>query len=430
MVALDPCSYPGSIALRRLLGMLGVSTLSLTYLASELTKSFVFRERFRGFALGKWMNEAVTLLREKLSVLRSSVRNVCDVEALTLGSEFSGYIFPEIYEPELGAVASFVVMDFEREAIYAICRPIQAPSIQDVYGDLVEVLVVDPREVVEIGAQRFRSEVDALSKVLDGVKRVGYAGRVPIDKLLGFEWIGVDSVVRTVRMRKVESEIKRIQRAIEIAERSLKELISDISPGVSELELSRKLVDYLIRFGADGEAFPTIVAIGRSSREPHHIPLRSVKFEGKQPILIDFGARYMGYRSDITRMIVPKSVDGDYSKVLDVCNAVLDAIKESIAVLRGGVSASEVFEVACKVLSARGGYDKVFIHGLGHGIGVDVHEEPYLSSRWSGRVVEGAVVTIEPGAYLSTFGVRIEEDVLVQSGGSLKLSRLDPVIEL
>jgi len=374
-------------------------------------------------------SDFMTLLKEKASALYEAVTHVVDASALVLGSEYSGYIFPEVYDPSMGAVANAVVIDFESDAIYAICNPLQAPAVQDNYPN-VKVLVIDPLERVDIGLPTFKSDVDALMNAVGSHRIVAYAGKVPQPRGTEVTMIGVEPIVRIVRMQKLDEEVKRIKIAIEIAENALSNVLSEIAIGDSEVDIARKIVNEILKLGGDGEAFKTIVAIGKASREPHHVPSRRYKFDGGEPILVDFGASFLGYRSDITRMIVPKRVSDKYSDITKVVEAVSRSIDEALRHLKPGVEAKDVFEEARRVLEIEGDLDKQFLHGLGHGIGVEVHEEPYLSPRWDGKVLEGCVVTIEPGIYLEDFGVRIEEDVLVSEGGCIKLTKLERVLEL
>ncbi len=376
------------------------------------------------------VEETIALIKDKVSALIRFVKSVVDSQALVLGKEFSGYLMPEIYDPLIGYVAMYTIIEFDTEQVTVIASPIQVPTIQDVYGNYVRIAVIDPRDRVELGVKRFTDDVSALSNILSNYKIVAYAGSVPVSDLGDLLFVNVDQLVKRMRMIKLDEEISRIEKAVRIAEEAIKEVLSEICSGISELNIAKELNRVALSKGGEGLAFPTIVAVGRSSREPHHITSRNIRFEGREPVLIDFGVRYKGYCSDITRMLIPKNLDRRYENVLKVCDVVSEVIDISLKELRSGIEGSKLYEIACNEMRSRGDYDKWFIHGLGHGIGVDVHEEPYLSRKWRKVIPERAVVTIEPGVYLKEFGVRIEEDVLVTMSGATKITRIDRVIEL
>ncbi len=366
------------------------------------------------------------LIRLKVERLQRELRRY-DVEALILGKEFSKYLFPEVYDPLLGFVSNYVVLDLDSLEVVSICAPIQAPTIQDVYHQ-VRVVVVDPQNRVDLGVPRFSDDVKAIRYAIGRKRRIGYAGSVPVDKLKDMLMIGLDSILKKIVVSKLDEEIERIKRSVEITEKALQNAVSEISPGLSEIEIASIIYRELVEKGCEALAFPIIVAVGRASREPHHIPTR-FRFNGKQPILVDLGVRVGGYCSDITRMILPRRLDDEYRELPNVINAVSEAIDRALKVLRGGVLGSDVYKEALKGLREHG-YDSLFIHGLGHGLGIDVHEEPYLSHRWEYPIPSGCVVTVEPGVYLREFGVRIEEDILVRENGVEQISKSPRVIEL
>jgi len=367
-----------------------------------------------------------SLIRKKLEVIQRELDKY-NLDALVLGKEFTKYVFPEVYDEVLGPVAKFVVMDLSTLDVIAICSPMQVPTIQDVYPQ-VRVFVVDPYDRVDLGVPRFSDDARALRNALSGCNKVGYAGTVPIDKLRDLELLGVETVIRKIIMRKLDEEIDRIRRSVELTEKAVEEVVNELTVGIREIDIAVLLHEKLVEHGCSGLAFPPIVAIGKNSREPHHIPT-AAKFDGHQPILIDVGARVEGYCSDITRIVIPSKLHGEYQNIEDVVSAVEASIGSALSVLRAGVRGNDVYAEALKELERRG-YGGLFIHGLGHGIGIDVHEEPYLNQRWEYPIPEGCVVTVEPGVYMKLFGVRIEEDVIVREGGVEQISKLPRIIRL
>jgi Xaa-Pro aminopeptidase len=168
--------------------------------------------------------------------------------------------------------------------------------------------------------------------------------------------------------------------------------------------------------GAEGIAFSPIVAIGKNTAKPHHI-VQSTVFNGCEPILIDFGVRVRGYVSDVTRMILPKRLCSEYVDVEGDALLISEVIDSVIVNMKPNTTASAIDSVARDKLKERG-LDAYFIHGLGHGIGVDVHEPPRISSNSRDTLLPGDTITVEPGVYFfNKYGVRIEEDVYVDENG-------------
>ena len=214
-------------------------------------------------------------------------------------------------------------------------------------------------------------------------------------------------VIKKARMSKDEEEIERISKALEISERAFLETWKELDEGATELEAAGMLEAHMREYGAQEFAFPTIVAFGESSAHPHAVPGNKVLSYSK-PALFDFGAVYGGFRSDITRTYVP-----DKRPYSEWFAAVVEAVNAALKVLKPGIKAKEVDEAARKVIEEYG-FGKNFIHGLGHGVGADIHEPPYLSPSSEDVVPYGSVVTVEPGVYFKgEGGVRVEQLVVI-----------------
>lgn len=242
--------------------------------------------------------------------------------------------------------------------------------------------------------------------------------------------VGISAdLIKRIRSIKDEKEIELIKRAVDIAEKAFEEFIPRIDPGLSELELAGILEKYLREMGSQGFAFSTIVAIGKNTSYPHYIPKESIVFTGSEPILIDFGARYMGYVSDITRMIIPSKLKRD-KEFMEIVECVESALDRALALIREGIKACNVDAEARRFIEEKG-YGRYFVHGLGHGLGVDVHEEPRIAPSNEEELISNQVFTVEPGIYLANkFGVRIEEDVVVKSTYTQILTTLPRIIEI
>jgi len=230
----------------------------------------------------------------------------------------------------------------------------------------------------------------------------------------------VANVIETVRSNKDGSEITAIKDAASIAAQALKQTLRHIKPGVTESELAGML-DFQIRKLGATNSFETIVAFGPNASRPHHQPSRR-KLKQKDTVLIDFGAKYKGYCSDITRCFVLGRPTTFYKKVYDV---VEQAQAAAIKMIKAGV------KMKCVDAAAREVIDKndlpVYGHGTGHGLGLEIHESPFLKVESKGRLKAGQVITIEPGIYIpGRLGVRIEDDVLVTQTGYRILTRHCP----
>lgn len=240
------------------------------------------------------------------------------------------------------------------------------------------------------------------------------------EKLIDFK-----GYIADLRAVKSNEEIEFINRATEITMRALEKVVSEGVVGSSERILAGKLSYYIRLFGGDQEAFPLIVASNESSAYPHAEP-RSRVIETGDLVLFDVGTRYSEYNSDMTRIAVNNY---SYSRYREIIEAVEEAVNRSIERIDVGVKASLVDNIARETL-ARRGLAKYFIHSLGHGVGIDVHEKPYLSSNSNDVLDKNMVVTIEPGVYIRDLvGVRIEDLVVISSRGPRILTSMKRVLE-
>ncbi len=237
----------------------------------------------------------------------------------------------------------------------------------------------------------------------------------------------LDRFVERLREVKEDAEIERIAAAADLTDRAFAWILERIEPGRSERDIALDLEMYMRREGSDGVAFTPIVASGPNSAKPHATVSDRVIGRG-DPVKLDFGARVDEYCSDMTRTVCVGEAD---ERMREVHAAVLAANEAATAEVRPGAEGKELDAVARQVLEARGLGD-AFLHGLGHGVGLDVHEGPRLGRTSDDVLIEGAVVTIEPGAYIPGWGgVRIEDLLVVEPGGARLLSHSDrSLIEL
>jgi len=238
--------------------------------------------------------------------------------------------------------------------------------------------------------------------------------------------IDISTEIESARMIKSVEEIEFIRNAVRIAEKGLKKCVESLREGMSEIDLVR-IAEYGMReAGAEGYAFPTIVASGPNAAYPHATPTRR-RIKRNEPIIVDLGALFKNYCSDLTRTLFVGNIPNDIKKVLE---AVIEAQEEAIDCIEPGIRACDVDEKARKILT-KYGLDKHYIHSTGHGIGIEVHESPTLNVSDTTILKEGMVITVEPGVYIwRRYGIRIEDDVLVTKSGREVLSSFAKVIEV
>jgi len=233
------------------------------------------------------------------------------------------------------------------------------------------------------------------------------------DNLRDIELVPTSGLVEAIRYVKDEAEAACIRKAARIADEAFSELLGFIRIGVTEKDIERELQYLIKKKGAEDIGFATIVASGKRSSLPHAIP-SDKKIEKGDFITMDFGAMYMGYRSDMTRTVVVGAAD---PRQVEIYNIVRTAQEKAESAIRAGVSGKIPDDCARGHISAAG-YGECFGHGLGHGVGLDIHEEPFMSSSCKRTLEEGCIVTVEPGIYIPDWGgVRIEDTVLVKPEG-------------
>ena len=235
------------------------------------------------------------------------------------------------------------------------------------------------------------------------------------------EFVAGDVALDALRLAKDEAEAEAIRRAVRIAETAFTALLSTLKLGMSEREVAAELVVQLLRAGSDPDLpFAPIIAGGPNSANPHATPTDRELAPGDL-LVIDWGATYQGYCSDLTRTLAVGEIEPELGRVYDLVEQA-NLIGRQHA--RVGMAAGEVDRAAREVI-ARGGYGERFTHRVGHGFGLEEHEPPYLHGENTQLLQAGMTFTIEPGIYLpGRGGVRIEDDVLLTAGGPQTLSNL------
>jgi Xaa-Pro dipeptidase len=218
---------------------------------------------------------------------------------------------------------------------------------------------------------------------------------------------------------KTETQLEAIQKAIRLSEQALAATLDEVRAGLTETEIEALLVKHLFACGAEGLAFSPIVAAGSNSAQPHAKARRDYQVKPGDALLFDFGGSYDGYNADITRTVFVEQVSDRDREFYDTVLAANEAGKVAV---RAGVTAHEVDDTVQKLLE-RSPFAEFRRHKTGHGLGLDVHEDPHIMRGNHTTLEPGMVFTIEPGLYrLDECGVRIEDDVVVTDDGATCLT--------
>ncbi len=284
--------------------------------------------------------------------------------------------------------------------------------------EITPTATVDLVAAAVAGSSRIGLEADHLS----WSQHDAYAAAIGGDRL-----VATSGLIELRRRQKDPGERSRLERASAIADRALCSVIGLLDERPTEQRFGLEL-DHAMRIGgADDVSFETIVASGPNGALPHHRPSSRV-IERGDLVVVDFGAKLDGYGSDMTRTVV---VGGEPTPEQQrLYDAVAEAQAAGVAAVRAGVEQVSIDRVCREVLASHG-LAEAFTHGTGHGLGLEIHEQPILSARSVGILPAGLIVTVEPGAYLAGFGgVRVEDTVVVTDSGCVPITHcpkgLDP----
>lgn len=233
--------------------------------------------------------------------------------------------------------------------------------------------------------------------------------------------VGTENQVESMRVAKDPTEVAITREAVGCAEKAFRHLKAWLQPGMTEIDVARKLEELMVAAGAEAPSFPIIVAAGNNSAKPHAVPEKRPIQIG-EPVLLDWGARFEGYCSDISRTIIFGPPDEQFQNIYAI---VRQAQAAAIAAIKAGAHGQAVDAVARKIIEAAGFGDH-FGHSLGHGTGLCIHEAPRLSPHSDDILEAGMIVTVEPGIYLPEWGgIRLENQILVTANGADVLNTLD-----
>ena len=268
----------------------------------------------------------------------------------------------------------------------------------------------------------------------DALKRVGFEKDLVtlsfyegLTEAASVEWAGTCGVVEQFRSIKTPEEIAKLEAACDIASRSFERIIKDIRVGVTEKELASRLSHYMVLEGADTQPYGNILISGARTSLLHGIPSGKAVEYGDL-VLMDYGCQYQGYMSDMTRTVIVGKASARQREVYELEKRMVEKCE---AMMKAGVLGKEVYEVSASVIRDTE-YFPYHYNGIGHGIGLFVHEVPFMNPKQEAPLLAGQVVTIEPGIYIPGWGgIRIEDQLLITESGCRNLvSATRELIEL
>lgn len=349
----------------------------------------------------------MTVIENRLFKLR------CEMEKLGVDAVYVNSAENHLYVSGFDNPDGYVVITKEKAYLFADFRYIEAaraeadpvlevnfpgtPSLAEIVRDCgVKILGYEDRKMT-------CAELEMIKKELDG---------------MGVEFVPLGGLFTEIRLYKTEDEIESIVAAQRIAEGAFEHIINTITYDMTEIEVAAELDYYMKKNGSDKPSFDTISVSGTASSRPHGVP-RKVKLE-KGFLTMDYGAMVNGYHSDMTRTIVIGKADADMKKLY---NTVLEAQLAALDFASAGVRNFDVDKVARDIIYSAG-YEGCFGHGLGHGVGLEIHEAPNVNLRSGDLILEpGQIITVEPGIYIEgKYGCRIEDMLYITENGKRNLT--------
>lgn len=275
-----------------------------------------------------------------------------------------------------------------------------------------EVIEHKPRVIQSVLELLQEEKLDVLGFEQNDLTYGSYSGYT--DDLQGVQFVPTDNVIEQIRMIKDAGELSIMKEAAELADQTFSHVLGLIKPGVSENAIALEIEMFIRRNGGTSTSFDTIVASGVRSALPHGVASGKL-IQENEFVTLDFGAYYNGYCSDITRTVfVGKNPSDKHKEIYDI---VLKAQLNCLKGLRPGMTGHEG-DALCRDIITEHGYGGQFGHSTGHGLGMEVHEQPRVSPRDQTILVPGMAVTVEPGIYIPGFGgVRIEDDIVLVENG-------------
>jgi len=320
----------------------------------------------------------------------------------------------------LPANISYLTESLSRDAYFLVSLKENIYFSDSRYTEEIRGFLKDNANFRQCNASVFKHIAEAILGL--GLEKIGFEERyLPFAEFVKikegargkFNLIPTHSIIEDQRQVKDCQEIIQLRKATRITALALKHIKQFLVPGVKEIEVVAELERFIRYQGARASAFDIIVASGPNSSQPHHASGER-KLKSNEPVLIDLGVDYQGYKSDLTRVLFLGKISVLVCKVYDI---VLKAQELAIKRVHPGAEMAEIDRVAREYIAAQG-YGACFTHNLGHGFGLEVHEAPHISGREASAIKPGMTFTVEPGIYLpGKFGIRIEDMILITTKG-------------
>ncbi len=287
----------------------------------------------------------------------------------------------------------------------------------------------EARETSKVPVEKFKTGKELFERLSSfRLRKLGIEGRTSFSTIQTLkekanveDFTAVDDVIRELRIIKTKEELEVIERACRIADQAMMVALEEVSEGRREREIAAKMEYAMKMNGAEKPAFDTIVASGWRSALPHGVA-SDKRIKKGDLVVIDEGAVYRHYHSDMTRTIV---VGSPNEKQREIYEIVLEAQRKGVEEARPGITAKELDTMVRDVI-AEYGYGDYFIHSTGHGVGLEIHEWPRVSQQDETVLKPGMVITVEPGIYIPKFGgVRIEDTIVITESGAKRLTKME-----
>lgn len=302
---------------------------------------------------------------------------------------------------------------------FFICPELYYEDFREALGEDAHMYVWSDNEGVFRAFEKASEDYQLSEKTIaidDGIRGIDL---IDMKEIIKAKFINGSNISKDLRIIKDEEEIQYLAKAAEIADKTFNEVIKYIKPGVTEKDVADKIKELLMEFGGEGLSFEPIVASGPNSSMPHYNDDKRV-IGDQDLVILDFGCRYKGYCSDTSRTVFIGEPAEEQRKVYEI---VLRANREAEKAVKEGVPAEQIDRIARDVITNEG-YGEYFICRTGHGIGVEIHEEPFIKEGNKEILRSGMAFSVEPGIYIpGKFGMRVEDIVVVDGEGSIILNK-------
>ncbi len=354
----------------------------------------------------------------RLDTLRAAMRaNNVPTLAIVPGANMFYLLGLTIHQSERLAVA-FIQADGD---VALVLPALEQPRAQAEARSLIHFYPWDDADGYDAALQQCADDLQIAGKLAVEYTAMRVLELRAIEGVATVNVCDATDLLAQLRMAKDADELRAMRRAVNAVERGLQEAINFIRPGITEREVADVWEQAMRAAGSEGTSFTTIVASGPNSANPHHTT-GDRQLQSGDLVILDGGARVGGYMSDITRTVAVGEPSAEARRIYDT---VLQANRAGVAAAQPGASGAAIDQAARDVIAAAG-YGHYFVHRTGHGLGIEIHEPPYLHNNSPAPLPLGATFTIEPGVYVpGVGGVRIEDDVVLTKHGAHVLTTFE-----